>query len=366
MRFSVLILLWALPCVLSAEVDPKDRLIVETVQKIGSFRYETASAKIKEAIGRYLKANEGQPEFLDLVEKLGIPGQADGLLALAKSQADGTLGIKSISILIAQGEFEALSKLIHAAPPELGLKLIRSCGLASSQKLPAYLFDFAKNADLAMELRHAAIGAMAAKPDGQRELLARLKMPDFPPELRVAAGQVLHASSDPGIVAEAELLVPRPQSAEQQTLPPIADLAKKTGDAAAGKIAFDKVCIACHKVGDAGMDFGPGLSEIGSKLAKEALYTAILDPSAGISFGYEGLLLKLKDGSEALGFVASETEDELVLKVPGGIQMKLAKADLTSREKLKQSLMPASLQSTMSQVELVDLVEYLGSLKAKK
>ena len=41
------------------------------------------------------------------------------------------------------------------------------------------------------------------------------------------------------------------------------------------------------------------------KLGKEALYLSILEPSAGISFGYEAWLLKLKNGGEALGVITS-------------------------------------------------------------
>jgi hypothetical protein len=46
--------------------------------------------------------------------------------------------------------------------------------------------------------------------------------------------------------------------------------------------------------------------EIGGKLAKEGQYLAILHPDAGISFGYEGWDIKLKDGTQLVGIVASK------------------------------------------------------------
>jgi putative heme-binding domain-containing protein len=112
-----------------------------------------------------------------------------------------------------------------------------------------------------------------------------------------------------------------------------------------------------------GIDFGPKLSEIGSKLSKEAQYLSILQPDAGISFGYEGYVLKLKDGSSITGIIASQTEDEVDVRMPGGTGNRLSRKDIVSIQKMATSLMPSGLHQTMSEKELVDLVEYLSSLK---
>ena len=108
---------------------------------------------------------------------------------------------------------------------------------------------------------------------------------------------------------------------------------------------------------------GPNLSEIGTKLGKEALYEAILDPSAGISFGYEAWSVELENGDEIYGLITSETEDEVSVKAQNGVVTKHRKDEISSRRKSTTSIMPAGLQLTMSTEELVDLVEYLASLK---
>jgi putative heme-binding domain-containing protein len=122
-------------------------------------------------------------------------------------------------------------------------------------------------------------------------------------------------------------------------------------------------CYKCHQVNGQGIDFGPNLSEIGTKLAKDAIYESILDPSAGISFGYEAWHLEFKNGDDALGLITSETSDEVALKAVGGIVTRYKKADITRRTKQKLSIMPAGLEQTMSANDLVDLAEYLASLK---
>ena len=122
-------------------------------------------------------------------------------------------------------------------------------------------------------------------------------------------------------------------------------------------------CISCHQVNGEGIDFGPKLSEIGTKLGKDALYDAILEPSAGISFGYEGWAFTLKNGDEFLGLLMSETEDELAVKIQGGLVNKYQKREVAQREVQKQSIMPEGLATNLTAQELVDLVEYLASLK---
>jgi putative heme-binding domain-containing protein len=159
---------------------------------------------------------------------------------------------------------------------------------------------------------------------------------------------------------------PLPSTAGGQAMPPVGELLKRTGDAAKGRLVYEKVestCVTCHRIGDTGSDVGPALTEIGSKLAKEVLYEAILAPNAGISMGFETTQLGFKSGDVAMGIVRSETEDELVLAMPGGIQNRYKKADISKREKLPISLMPTGLQAVMTTDQLVDMVEYLASLK---
>ena len=61
--------------------------------------------------------------------------------------------------------------------------------------------------------------------------------------------------------------------------------------------------------------------------------------------------------------ITSETSDELTVKSQTGVVTKVKKSEIASRQKLATSLMPLGLQLTMSTQELVDLVEYLSSLK---
>jgi putative heme-binding domain-containing protein len=71
----------------------------------------------------------------------------------------------------------------------------------------------------------------------------------------------------------------------------------------------------------------------------------------------------LKNGDEAYGLITSETGDEITVKSQTGVVTKYKKQDIAKRQKSTTSIMPTGLQLTMSTQDLVDIVEYLASLK---
>ncbi len=151
---------------------------------------------------------------------------------------------------------------------------------------------------------------------------------------------------------------------EGKTLPAVAELVKLTGNPDHGKQVYGTLCFICHQINGGGIDFGPNLSEVGSRLTKELIYQSVLEPSAVIAPGFDTVTLKLED-AVALGIVVSETDSEIVLKAMGGAKTTYKKADIVSRTKGTTSLMPVGQQAALTQQDLVDLVEYLSSLKKK-
>ena len=66
------------------------------------------------------------------------------------------------------------------------------------------------------------------------------------------------------------------------------------------------------------------------------------------------------------GLLVSEKADEMQLKDAKAIVHTIKTADVEVKKKQDVSLMPADLQKVMSAEELVDVVEYLTTLKQKK
>ncbi|USQ04123.1 PVC-type heme-binding CxxCH protein [Aquirufa antheringensis] len=155
------------------------------------------------------------------------------------------------------------------------------------------------------------------------------------------------------------------QTETKKAHPVMAELINMSGDAVKGKVVFTNSCTMCHLVNNEGIDFGPKLSEIGTKLSKEGMYMSILHPNAGIGFGYETFEVKTKSGDTYQGIIVSKNETDIVLRIPGGIVKSFKTSALKSYKQLPESLMPEGLADGMSTPELVDLIEYLSTLKKK-
>lgn len=134
-------------------------------------------------------------------------------------------------------------------------------------------------------------------------------------------------------------------------------------NADSGKAVFRRICVACHKVFGEGVDYGPVMNGVGTRLTRRDIIESILEPNAKIAPGFATTNLTTKSGEAITGFIQSETGDAVQLKMPGGLARELKKTDIVKREEVKQSSMPEGLAGTMSPSEFLDLVEFLSSLK---
>ncbi len=96
-----------------------------------------------------------------------------------------------------------------------------------------------------------------------------------------------------------------------------------------------------------GKNVGPDLTEIGSKLSREAMLVSILDPSAGISHNFENYAALTEDGNTINGLLVSKTDAQVVLKDAQGIERTIASEDLAQFKKLEKSLMPENLHEAL-------------------
>ena len=120
-------------------------------------------------------------------------------------------------------------------------------------------------------------------------------------------------------------------------------------------------CIRCHNAGGEGGVVGPSLKGIGSRLSREQILQALIEPSARIAPGYGMISLVLTDGQEVTGTVIQETEGEIQLKTSEAEPLRIATARIKSRENYPSSMPP--MGSLMSKREIRDVVEFLSSLK---
>lgn len=137
-------------------------------------------------------------------------------------------------------------------------------------------------------------------------------------------------------------------------------LEKMTGDPARGKEHFDTLCGICHQLRGAGHAVGPDLGMATSKPV-DWLLAAILDPNQVIEARYRVWTLSLTSGETLTGLIAIETANNLVLRLPGGVDRAVLRSDITKLEPQPLSLMPEGFESALPPPAMADLLQWLRS-----
>lgn len=315
------------------------------------------------ALNKVLSQYTGKIEFVELVASFRLQSKANDLLQLGIQYPDSTLGKESVKALLDWNRMDLINGVLRSGNRDNAQAMIKALrplmydpnAIAIMEKI---MLDSTNDDDL----RKLAVKTFGGPWESEDRLLTLAREHKLPADLHAAAAGVFQTAWRATLRDEAAKYLTLPGSKEGSSLPPISSLSDRSGEAVKGKEIFKTLCSNCHQIKGEGVNFGPALSEIGAKLPKEGLYTAILYPDQGISFGFEAWRIKLNDGSSAFGRIVSETEDKIDLQYMAN-QQTVQKENIISKTKLETSLMPSNLQSSMTEQELIDLVEYLSTLK---
>ncbi|SVB44193.1 uncharacterized protein METZ01_LOCUS197047, partial [marine metagenome] len=256
--------------------------------------------RLKAVLNQVLDATRGEPRFVGLVKKFGVKNREADLLDVAAKHPADPAGVQALGMVLGGEGQKAVVAILHGKDAKQAVAVAKVLGNSNNQKVIGLLAPLVTNTKVHNNVRQEAIRGLVNYEEGAKRILALAKSGRLPQSSKLTASMVLSTVRWPTIKAEAAKVLPSPFGQNAKPLPPISELAKRKGDVAKGAKLFLRetvACSRCHKVGDQGVDIGPALTEIGDKLPKEELYAAILDPSAGISFGYEAWLVTMKDGN---------------------------------------------------------------------
>ena len=344
--------------------ENKDRLIVETLMRLKAFDLE-ANPKVKQAVLRHLDRQRGTPQYVKLAKRFQLREALPELLEIAIANPDVTLGVDAARTIVELGELKEFVAVVNGKSPERAARCLDVLGRVDQQQVRSFLLPLVTDQKTSRVVRNAAARSLGRSRLGERQLLLLAQQKKVIDDTRFAIGDILLASADASIRKEASSYFKLPAGANATPLPPIPKLMKIKGNFEEGKKLFDTTatCAKCHKVRGVGKEVGPDLSEIGSKLSREALYVSILDPSAGISHNYETYLVELASGNVLSGIIISRTDDAVTLKDKEAIQKVVKRSDIELIKKSETSLMPVDLVKTLTKHQLADIVEYLANLK---
>jgi putative membrane-bound dehydrogenase-like protein len=287
---------------------------------------------------------------------MGCEGKEEAVYAALAKEMGGTPEAWS-------GAFDRITWRLHpaSAVPALQQRLL-SPGLDAAQRslaLTSLAFVPTREASVAM------LEVAAKNPEAKEMALWWLlqRQGNDWKEFQVAEGLKASGVYDPDTIQLTAVEFPAiPEDAPK--LPPTEEILKLDGDVARGQSAAS-VCLACHRIEQNGPDYGPNLTAFGAQQPREVIINAIVNPSADISHGYDGMELKTKDGLTIIGMAVSNG-DPVVMNCVGGAVQRVPRNRIASLKPLGRSLMYEPSQLGLDAQKVADIVTYLKAIPAPK
>jgi putative membrane-bound dehydrogenase-like protein len=215
--------------------------------------------------------------------------------------------------------------------------------------------------------REDAIATLAARPAWAKALLGALGRGAIPRrDVSVSIARQLQTFGDRQLSEQLEKVWGKVQPtskakagllAKYKSL--LASTADHPADLGRGRAVFNRTCLACHKLYDAGGDVGPDLT--GSDRANaDYILENVLDPSAAVSRDYTVTNVATTDGRLIAGIVREQNEASLVIQTANE-RIVVPREDIEAIKPSSASMMPEGQLETLSDQEIRDLFAYLAS-----
>lgn len=199
-----------------------------------------------------------------------------------------------------------------------------------------------------------------------RKLIASLHQSQVLTSLRIESVKLRISKFPPSIQKEAESLyaVINAEAGRQQVRLDEVVKSLGEGDVRRGQLVFQNskaACSSCHAIGYLGGTIGPDLSRIGQIRSQRDLLEALLFPSVSFVRSYEPILVVTKSGKSFNGLIRRESPDEIVLVTGAKEEARIARDDIEEIRPGTVSIMPAGLDTQLTNEQLADLVAFLKS-----
>jgi putative heme-binding domain-containing protein len=132
----------------------------------------------------------------------------------------------------------------------------------------------------------------------------------------------------------------------------------REGDAARGRLVFQKNCATCHNVAGVGTRVGPDIADTRAK-TRSQLLSDILNPNGAIDGNYLAYTVATRSGQILTGLIAAESASSLTLKRAEGQTDVILRQDVDEVRSTGASLMPEGLERNISIDEMSDLLTFL-------
>lgn len=357
---------WADPSVLD-RVDGRYRGAVK--RDAAALRTQTAAL--------YSKLTESNEQLVRLsaikaIQTLGIPSAGPALMARLTGDQDATVRVAALKALAVLNDAQ-LGKAIeqaladqHKAVRVAGLDLVAKSNMPG-ERMVSLLTNVIDTRTA--EEKQAALLTLGKLPitytqPVYNQLLTKLANGTLPPEIQLELEESIDSTHSAPLIGQ--------YKATTAKLSPDALAATFKGSLFGGepdrgrRVFFrhpTAQCIRCHSYDDLGGNAGPRLNGVASRLKREQLLEAVINPSARIAPGYGSVTLKLKNGKTVSGTLDGETATDIRVKMGDKPTMTIPKSQIAKRT-TDPSSMP-QMTYLLTKREIRDVVSFLATLKGE-
>ena len=301
------------------------------------------------------------------LKELVAPAKLQPLLSRAQriagsSRAAMTNRALAVSVLgtadYSQGASALLPLLDAVHPSELQSAALKVLDRFPASELAGELIQ--RWPALTPSARPEAMLVLLKRPERIHALLAAIEKGSVSPaELSVAQQAQLRSHRDPAIREQAEKVLGRaPTAARQSVVEAFQPALALRGVTLNGRKTFQARCATCHKLGGEGHALGPDLATV-RNAGREKILVNILDPNREVNPTYLGYAVETKDGESFSGLIVNENANSMTLRMAGGSETVVTRANIASMQSQGRSLMPEGLEEGLTAQDMADLLEFI-------
>ncbi len=304
------------------------------------------------------------------IGKLQMPGATTALMTRLKTDKDAKMRVEALRTLAVLNDPQLAPAIEQAlADPEksvrvAGLDLLQKSSIAPS-KMVSLLTEVITTKT--PEEKQAALLTLGKLPASQTQsafdnLLTQMAAGKMAPEISLELEEALAATKNPALLKRHQAITGKLSA--DATAASFKGLLYG-GEANVGRNLFYRnqtaQCIRCHSLDDLGGNAGPRLNGVATRLSREQLLEAVINPSARLAPGYGNVEVTLKNGKTVNGVLMGETTTDLKVKTGDQPETVIRKDQVTKRTNAPSSM--PNMQYLLSKREIRDVVSFLATLK---
>jgi putative heme-binding domain-containing protein len=272
-------------------------------------------------------------------------------------------GVKSLSLSSSADESERLFGLLNpATPPEVQLAAVDVLASFSDKSIATQLME--RFSELSPQLMERTRQALLNRTDWAIDFLTAIADGKISPNAISGADlQRLVGHPDATLKEKAAaLLAAQGNSSRDEVIKKYQPALRMVGNTQRGAAVFKQHCSVCHQLSGMGHAVGPNLATVVNRGA-ESLMVNLLDPNREVNPAWRDYIALTTAGTSHNGVIISESATSLTLRRAEAKEDSLLRSDLETVRDTGRSLMPEGLEKQVDLQMMADLIAWLMEQK---